>query len=129
MKNDNALINAAELTSPSMVISPNLKSRYNILFRFLSGFIESSGMHTSPSFSVTYSMMEFSEVGKSSVKIGILLEPLVSSVVWWGVVWSSTIFSIWTAVGGLGWSLKVKDHWSYMSGLPQGSHLKTLSKT
>ena len=38
-------------------------------------------MYVFPSFSATYSLIELSEAGKSSGKIGILVEPLVSSSV------------------------------------------------
>ena len=46
-----------------------------------------------PSFSVTYSLIEVREVGKSSGKIGFLGEPYVSFSVDCGDGWSSGAFS------------------------------------
>ena len=51
-------------------------------------------MHLSPSFSVTYSLIEMSEMEKSSGKIGDLVETEVSSPFVCNENWSSGAFSV-----------------------------------
>ena len=66
-------------------------------------------MHVSPSFSITSFLIELSEAGKSSEKIGVLVESLVFSLVGWDDDWSSGAFSFCSTCvamgcGDEGWS-------------------------
>ena len=47
---------------------------------FWSGIVECRGMYVSLSFSAIYSLIELSEMGKFSGKVGFLLEPFVYSL-------------------------------------------------
>ena len=67
-------MNAPESTSPSIVISPNSSGKYSILLLFLRTIVEWRGIYVSPSFSATYSLIELSDVGKSSGGRNVLVE-------------------------------------------------------
>ena len=54
-------------------------------------------MYVSPSFSATYFLIELNEAGNLSGKIGVLVEPYVSSSVVCNEGWSSGAFSFRSA--------------------------------
>ena len=104
-------MNAPESTSPSIVISPISSGKYSILLLFLRTMVEWRGIYVSPSFSVTYSLIELFDLGKMSGKIDTLLESWVSSLVCCGAGRSSEAFSfgcIWFAMES---SLLFKGAW------------------